>query len=117
LTSDSIKSTYIDIVKRNRQPSGQTLRVAAYLLNGSDGWHYGYTISQDTGLASGTLYPILIRLAEGGLLETRWAEPEREGRPPRHLYRLSADGMRWAREATRASAKPPLKRLVRESAT
>lgn len=56
-------------------------------------WHYGYDLSRSTGLKSGTLYPILIRLAERGWLETRWAEPERTGRPPRHLYRLTADGM------------------------
>ncbi|MGW4529247.1 PadR family transcriptional regulator [Amycolatopsis sp. NPDC004378] len=63
------------------------------LVQDAQDWHYGYDLSRSTGLKSGTLYPILIRLAERGWLETRWAEPERTGRPARHLYRLTADGM------------------------
>lgn len=55
-------------------------------------WRYGYDIARETGLASGTLYPILGRLADRGLLATRWEEPAPEGRPRRHLYRLTADG-------------------------
>jgi PadR family transcriptional regulator, regulatory protein PadR len=46
-------------------------------------------------LKSGSLYPILIRLADRGLLETSW-EPGRGGRPPRHLYRLSPAGREYA---------------------
>ena len=81
-----------------RQPnsSPQTLRVLLLLLEEPTAWHYGYEISQRTGLLSGTLYPILIRLADQGWLETRWAEPERLGRPARHTYRLTAEGARAA---------------------
>src|SRR2546426_5361735 len=81
-----------------RQPntSPQTLRVLLLLLEEPTAWHYGYEISQRTGLKSGTLYPILIRLADQGWLETRWAEPERQGRPARHTYRLTAEGSRAA---------------------
>ncbi len=39
---------------------------------------------------------ILIRLADQGWLETRWAEPARQGRPARHTYRLTAEGSRAA---------------------
>jgi PadR family transcriptional regulator PadR len=89
-----------------RQPnrSPQTLRVLLLLLEEPTAWHYGYEISQRTGLKSGTLYPILIRLAEQGWLETRWAAPEREGRPARHTYRLTAEGSRAA-AATVASVQ------------
>lgn len=81
-----------------RQPntSPQTLRVLCLLLEEPTAWHYGYEISQRTGLLSGTLYPILIRLADQGWLETRWAEPERQGRPARHTYRLTLVGTRAA---------------------
>lgn len=72
--------------------SRQTLAVLEQLLQGSEEWSYGYDLSRSTGLRSGTLYPILIRLTERGWLEARWAEPERAGRPPRHLYRLTAEG-------------------------
>jgi PadR family transcriptional regulator PadR len=74
-----------------------TLRVLAQLLEDRDGWHYGYTLSQGTTLASGTLYPILQRLAEHGWLTTKWGESEIPGRPPRHLYRLTALGEREAK--------------------
>jgi DNA-binding PadR family transcriptional regulator len=67
-------------------------------------WRYGYDISRETGLASGTLYPILGRLADRGLLETRWEDDPPEGRPRRHLYRLTAQGAARAVELTRAAA-------------
>ncbi len=60
-------------------------------------WHYGYDLSRRLQLSSGTLYPILVRLAERGSLETRWVVPERPGRPPRHTYRLTGDGRALAR--------------------
>ena len=53
-------------------------------------------MSRNTGLKSGTLYPILMRLAEHQMLETSW-ETTAMGRPPRHMYRLTRDGLRFAR--------------------
>lgn len=77
---------------RFRRPSAQTLNVLAALEEAPGGWLYGLQISEATGLKSGSLYPILIRLSERGLLESRWLEPERPGRPPRHAYRLTTQG-------------------------
>jgi PadR family transcriptional regulator, regulatory protein PadR len=77
--------------------SPQTLRVLDAFLEAPKEWRYGYDISRDTGLMSGTLYPILMRMAERKLLETSWETVE-EGKPPRHLYRLTPDGMQFARE-------------------
>jgi len=51
-------------------------------------WMYGYELSKPTGLKSGTLYPLLMRLSDQGLLEDRWRGPLRPGRPPRHVCRL-----------------------------
>jgi DNA-binding PadR family transcriptional regulator len=48
-------------------------------------------------MQSGTLYPLLMRLSEQGLLEHRWQEAERPGLPPRHVYRLTASGVALAR--------------------
>ncbi|MGB0124937.1 MAG: PadR family transcriptional regulator, partial [Silvibacterium sp.] len=59
-----------------------------------------YDLSRSTGLKSGTLYPLLMRLADRKLLETSWETVE-PGRPPRHLYRLTAEGVRFAREHRR----------------
>src|ERR1700761_6675944 len=77
--------------------SPQTLLVLDAFLHVPTEWKYGYDISRNTGLKSGTLYPILIRMAEREMLETSW-EASETGRPPRHLYRLTAEGVRFARE-------------------
>ena len=73
-------------------------------------WRYGYDLSIEVRLKSGSLYPILVRLADRGLLESTW-EPGLEGRPPRHLYRLSTAGREYvaALPATRSArtASPP----------
>lgn len=61
-------------------------------------WHHGYDLSRATGLLSGTLYPILMRLADRGFLEHKWSPPQEAGRPPRHVYRLTAKGAAHARE-------------------
>jgi PadR family transcriptional regulator PadR len=63
-------------------------------------WQHGYELSKLTGLTSGTLYPLLIRLDDQGLLESRWQEPERAGRPPRHAYRLTTTGLELARSVS-----------------
>src|ERR1700722_12664787 len=76
--------------------SPQTTCVLAEFLQDEKAWRYGYDISRNTGLKSGTLYPILMRLAEHRLLETSWETAE-EGRPPRHIYKLTRDGLRYAR--------------------
>ena len=77
--------------------SRQTLQVLDAFLQYPQEWTYGYDLSRSTGLKSGTLYPILMRLAERKLLETSWETAE-QGKPPRHLYRLTPAGMRFARE-------------------
>jgi DNA-binding PadR family transcriptional regulator len=55
-------------------------------------WRHGYELAKETGLRSGSLYPILVRLADRGYLETRWEQDQPQGRPRRHLYRLTAEG-------------------------
>ena len=67
------------------------------MLDAEFKWRHGYDLAQQTGLKSGTLYPILIRLSDQGLLESKWLEPERPGKPPRHAYRLTPDGRVFAR--------------------
>lgn len=93
-----------------RKPSPQTVAVLSVLADAGDGWRYGLEISSETGLKSGSLYPILARIAERGLAESQWLEPEQPGRPPRHAYRLTAAGRRVLRDAERPapSLKPAL---------
>ena len=61
-------------------------------------WRYGYELCQQTELKAGSMYPILMRLADRGLLETAWEADAPQGRPPRHLYRLTGDGRALASE-------------------
>ena len=49
----------------------------------------------------------MIRLAERGLVEACWEDGQPAGRPRRHLYRLSSDGLAAARAAVAEEA--PLK--------
>jgi len=91
--------------------SPQTALVLAELLHTPREWRYGYDLSRLTGLKSGTLYPILMRLAEHRLLETSWETVE-PGRPPRHLYKLTADGLRHAREHAAVPARQRVGRAV-----
>lgn len=56
-------------------------------------WQHGYALAKQTGLKSDTLYPILIRLADRGLVEASWQDEPTPGRPRRHLYRLTSAGL------------------------
>ena len=81
--------------------SPQTLLILESFLERPTAWRYGYDLSRETALKSGTLYPILMRLAKYGLLETKWVATE-DGVPPRHTYRLTGKGA----ELARAQKKP-----------
>ena len=74
-------------------------------------WRYGYELGRQVGLKAGSLYPILIRLADRKLLETRWETPP-PGRPARHLYRLTPAGL----ELATAPAAPVQAGALRPSA-
>jgi PadR family transcriptional regulator len=84
--------------------SSQTLSVLAVLCEQPSEWQHGYELAKRTGLKSGTLYPILVRLADRGLMEARWQEEQPAGRPRRHLYRLTPDGLARASAAVTAEA-------------
>lgn len=98
--------------------SPQTLRLFEALLTDPTRWRYGYDLSRETGLASGTLYPILMRLAGQKLLDTDWEPSDEPGRPPRHTYRLTADGVTLAGERlARRAAEASTARRRRDPAT
>jgi DNA-binding PadR family transcriptional regulator len=66
------------------------------------GWRYGYELGRQVGLKAGSLYPILMRLADRQLLEARGEPQPPPGRPPRHLYRLTSAGLELAGTAEAA---------------
>jgi PadR family transcriptional regulator PadR len=86
---------------RNRRSSAHTLSLFAVLTKRPQVWQYGYQLSQLTALKSGTLYPILMRLCDRGLLESKWQPSPQRGRPPRHMYRLTGSGAAFARNEMR----------------
>jgi len=92
--------------------SAETLLVLERFLERPTAWRYGYELSRATGLKSGTLYPILMRLEKYTLLEARWVTTE-DGVPPRHTYRLTPNGLELARTKL-AEARPPS--MVRQPA-
>ena len=85
-------------MQRNRPPSEQAISVLRVLAEEPAAWRHGYDLCQQTGLKAGSMYPILMRLADRGLLDTTWESEVPAGRPPRHLYRLTQAGADIARE-------------------
>src|SRR5829696_2552879 len=79
-----------------------TLQTAVILLALSRGLRHGFDIIDATGLPSGTVYPILRRLEDAGMLKSRWESAQTardEQRPPRRYYQLTGAGSVALREA------------------
>lgn len=73
---------------------------------------YGFELMQMTGLASGTMYPIMTRLQAEGLVtsELEDIDPRQEERPRRRYYQLTQEGTEFAvRELERIASRlrPP----------
>jgi PadR family transcriptional regulator PadR len=92
---------------RVRRPSAQTMAVLQALAERPDEWRYGYGLCTQLGIQAGSIYPILMRLADRGLLETSWETDRVPGRPARHLYRLTGAGRAYASAAAAAAAPAP----------
>lgn len=82
-------------MQRSRSLSPAARSVLFLLAEAGAEWSHGYDLCRRAGVKSGTLYPLLIRLEQQKHLEARWLAPE-PGRPPRHVYRLTATGRRLA---------------------
>ncbi|GIG59707.1 hypothetical protein Lfu02_40790 [Longispora fulva] len=100
-------------MQRNRGLSAQAVTVLRALAVDPSRWRYGYDLATEVHLKSGSLYPILVRLADRGLLEATW-EPGPDGRPPRHLYRLTGTGREYvaalpAAQSVRVAPHPKLR--------
>lgn len=101
-------------MQRNRKASSHTLSLLSAMMEQPRTWQYGYELAQITELKSGTLYPILMRLSDRKLLESKWQASSSQGRPPRHMYRLTANGTAFAKEqlatANKSNSREPLGR-------
>ena len=77
-----------------------SLQILAAIRDGST---YGLDIVAATGMPSGTVYPTLGRLKRGEMVRTRWEDQrsaEKEGRPRRRYYDLTAEGARALAEGS-----------------
>ena len=73
-----------------------TYQTALVLEALAAGRHHGWDIMDATDLPSGTVYPILRRIEEEGLVRARWekeSEARREQRPARRYYDLTPAGV------------------------
>lgn len=85
---------------------------AGTLLQASEGSFYGFGVAREIAdseqaalIGHGTLYKALNRMAAAGLLEAEWedaATAERENRPRRRLYRVTAEGAQALASQARA---------------
>jgi DNA-binding PadR family transcriptional regulator len=85
----------------------QTLRVLEAFLDNPSEPLSGADVQRRCGLASGTLYPILLRLESAGWFLSRWEsiDPVEAGRPRRRLYRLTPSGLSRAGEVFASFAR------------
>src|SRR3712207_1468224 len=78
---------------------------AAVILQAvANDYKYGFDVMDVTGLPSGTVYPALRRMEEAGLVRSKWeseASAQRDGRPARKYYEVTATGKEALAEAVR----------------
>ncbi len=80
-----------------------TYPTAIVLLAVTRGFRHGFDIIDASGLKSGTVYPILRRLEDAGMLRARWesiADARDAQRPPRRYYQMTGAGAQALRDAT-----------------
>lgn len=69
---------------------------AAIILQAIEAGHvYGFSVMEQTGLPSGTVYPALRRLERDGLIRSQWESQklaDADDRPARKYYRITRAG-------------------------
>lgn len=99
--------------------TGPLERVLRAFLADPSAPRYGYDLMKASGLPSGTLYPMLSRLQEQGLVTSAWepAGTDASGRPARRYYWLTDEGIETSRQelaradAARRDARPRSNRV------
>jgi PadR family transcriptional regulator len=97
-----------------RKRSNESKLIFQALLDAPADETYGRQVCEATGLTSASVYVILRRFRDEGLLEWRWEDRDAaaaEGRPPRRYYWLTGEGRRVARRET-AAVESALRQLM-----
>src|SRR5437868_4531039 len=95
-----------------------TYSTAIVLLAVSRGFKHGFDIMDASGLKSGTVYPILRRLEDAGMLRARWeavTDARDARRPPRRYYQITGAGLEALNDAK--DRLPGLARTLAPGAT
>lgn len=96
-----------------------TRLVLRELLSAGKEGTYGREIVRATELKSGTVHPVLVKLARAGWLTSSREDidPHEEGRPPRMYYRLTEEGAEQAKAALRRPVRgaSALRQMLSES--
>lgn len=83
-------------VRKQRAPSPQTLRVLVHLMSNTDTWVHGFEIMKATGISSSVVYPVLSRLLERGVLESKIDDSN--PLKPKKEYRFTDKGKAFAQK-------------------
>lgn len=83
--------------------SHQTMRLLQFLMQKPRGTVSGADIARETGMLSGTIYPILLRFERAGWVTSEWEalDPAEVGRPRKRFYTLTGVGYNKAAAALR----------------
>src|SRR6266511_2846049 len=78
-------------------------KVLRVLLEDPTARFYGLEIGRAAGLTGGSLYPVLLKLEQAGVLASNWedVDPSEVGRPRRRLYWLTSDGAEYGTRVLR----------------
>lgn len=76
------------------------LKVFKVLLDDQDAQHYALDLSKSAKVNVGTIYALVARLQRAGLLKSDLedVDPVIVGRPPRRYYRLTGEGIQYAKQ-------------------
>ena len=80
--------------------SGKSLELLLYLATRHHDEFSGYQLGKTLGISSGTLYPLLVKLKQAGMLQDRWEneDPSKLGRPRRRYYKVTGLGVQVTEE-------------------
>ncbi|WP_376702515.1 PadR family transcriptional regulator [Mesorhizobium sp. ISC25] len=89
------------MANKNVRLTSVSLKVLKIFIDAPRKPRSGIEISRESGIASGTLYPILDRLEDAGWFASAWenVDPAEVGRPRRRYYTITGEGYNAANEA------------------
>ena len=98
--------------------SAQTLAILAVLATEPSAWReHGYDLASETGLKSGTLYPILVRLADRNIVEACWEQGQPASGAVLLLPRVAGGLAAWPGGLAGQVANPQLRGCARQALT